>query len=197
MFSIIPDSELIIKSLDENLNLTSFFCNNSELNEFLKDDALRYQDYLISRTSLCFWKNELVGYFTLTTATIQVKDVINKDDYKNKYRYFPAMKIARLAVDSRFEKRGIGKHMLFAAIGKVWSIRESVACRYILVDSKIDSIGFYEKNGFRKIENQNKKDFIPLYFDLKAVIKVNAEIKISATVKIEDVKDCNKIKNDN
>jgi ribosomal protein S18 acetylase RimI-like enzyme len=127
-------------------------------------DALRDQDYLISRTSLCLWKDELVGYFTLTTVTIQVKDVINKDDYKNKYRYFPAMKIARLAVDSRFERRGIGKHMLFAAIGKVWSIRESVACRYILIDFKIDSIGFYERNGFRKIEKSKQKRFYPFVF---------------------------------
>ena len=171
MSSTIPDSELIIKHLNEKFKLSSFNCKNSDLNDFLKDDSLIDQNNLISKTSLCFWKEELVGYFTLTTATIKVENVINTDDYKNKYKYFPAMKIARLAVDSRFERRGVGKHLLFAAIGKVWSIRDSIATRYIIVDSKTESISFYEKNGFKRFVNIKKKeiktDFTPLYFDLK------------------------------
>lgn len=174
MSSIIPDFELIIKPLNDNFDLSSFNCNNSDLNDFLKDDALIDQTNLISKTCLCFWKDELVGYFTLTTATIKVENVISTDDNKNKYKYFPAIKIARLAVDSSFERRGIGKHLLFAAIGKVWSIRDSIACRYILVDSKLYSITFYEKHGFKRLVNLKKKevkaDFTTLYYDLKPVL---------------------------
>lgn len=90
------------------------------------------------------------------------------------------MKIARLAVDSRFEKRGIGTHLLYAAIGKALSISDSVGCRFVLVDSKKESINFYEKFGFKKavLKKKDMKDnYTPMYFDLQPVL---VEIKIYA-----------------
>jgi hypothetical protein len=68
--SIISNSELIIVPLDEDYDLFSFSCASSELNDFLKEDAFNDQEDLISKTSLCFWKGELVGYITLATDTI-------------------------------------------------------------------------------------------------------------------------------
>lgn len=56
---IIPDSELSIVSLDKSHNLFSFNCSSSELNDFLKNDALADQNDMISRTGLCFLNGEL------------------------------------------------------------------------------------------------------------------------------------------
>ncbi|MGB9941101.1 GNAT family N-acetyltransferase [Methanosarcina sp.] len=95
---------------------------------------------MISKTNLFFWKSELVGYITLATDTIGTKEIYVSDGLKRyKYSKYPGIKIARLAVDSRFEKRGIGTYLLFAGIGKALSICNSVGCRYILVDSKKES----------------------------------------------------------
>lgn len=135
MNSIIPDSELHIEPLNKNRNLSSFSCLSPELNDFLKNDALNDQNSMISRTSLCFWKDELVGFFTLIADTIEAKAVIDGIEHYE-YRKYPGVKIARLAVDSRFERRGIGTYLLLAAIGKTLSVCESIGCRYILVYSK-------------------------------------------------------------
>ncbi|WP_410509337.1 GNAT family N-acetyltransferase [Methanosarcina hadiensis] len=144
MDSIILDSELHTIPLNKTHNLSSFSCLSRELNEFLKNDALNDQNNLISRTSLCFWNSELVGFYTLIADTIEAKAVIDGLEHYE-YRKYPGVKIARLAVDSRFERRGIGTYLLLAAIGKTLSICESIGCRYILVDSKQNSIGFYQK----------------------------------------------------
>jgi hypothetical protein len=45
----------------------------------------------------------------------------------------------------KFKRKGIGKYLLLAAIGKTLEVCENIGCRYILVDSKRDSIGFYQK----------------------------------------------------
>ena len=73
--SLIPSAELIIVPLEEHQNLLSFNCENSELNDFLKNDALSDQNDLITRTSLCLWKNELTGFVALVADTIEAKAV--------------------------------------------------------------------------------------------------------------------------
>jgi GNAT superfamily N-acetyltransferase len=167
--SIIPDFELHTIPLNKNHNLSSFSCLSKELNDFLKNDALNDQNNLISRTSLCFWNYELVGFFALIADTIEAKAVIDGLEHYE-YRKYPGVKIARLAVDSRFERRGIGTYLLLAAIGKTLSICESVGCRYILVDSKKDSIGFYQKNEFKLVEKYKKREFVPMYLNMQPII---------------------------
>ena len=130
--------EFRILPLTTRHKLNSFDSSNIDLNDFLKNDALNYQKYMISKTNLCFFGNELVGYITLTIDTIGTKKVKVNDEFESKYSY-PSIKIARLAADSRFERRGIGTHLLYAAIGKALSISDSVGCRF----------GFYcKKSGF-------------------------------------------------
>ena len=169
MPSIIPDSELSMVPLDKSYNLFSFKCTSSELNDFLKNDALADQDNMISRTGLCFWENELVGFVALVADTIEAKTVIDGLEHYE-YKKYPGVKIARLAVDSRFERRGIGTYLLAAAIGKTLSVCESIGCRYILVDSKKSSIDFYQKNGFKLVEKYKSRDFVPMYLNLQPIV---------------------------
>ncbi|MDQ1252556.1 MAG: hypothetical protein QG646_1677 [Euryarchaeota archaeon] len=177
MNSIIPDSELHTIPLDKNHNLFSFSCLSRELNDFLKNDALNDQNNLISRTSLCFWNDELVGFFTLIADTIEAKAVIDGLEHYE-YRKYPGVKIARLAVDSRFERRGIGTYLLLAAIGKTLSVCNNIGCRYILVDSKKNSIDFYQKNEFKLVEKFKNREFVPMYLNMQPIIaEMNLETK--------------------
>ena len=169
MPSIIPDSELSIVPLDKSHTLFSFKCASSELNDFLKNDALADQNNMISRTGLCFWNGELVGFVALVADTIEAKAVIDGLEHYE-YRKYPGVKIARLAVDSKFERRGIGTYLLAAAIGKTLSVCESIGCRYILVDSKKNSIDFYKKNGFKLVEKYKNREFIPMYLNLQPIV---------------------------
>lgn len=139
------------------------------MNDFLKNDALNDQKNMISRTCLCFWKDKLAGFFTLIADTIEAKAVIDGIEHYE-YRKYPGVKIARLAVDSRFERRGIGTYLLLAAIGKTLSVCESIGCRYILVDSKKNSIGFYQKNEFKLVEKYKNREFIPMYLNMQPII---------------------------
>ncbi len=173
----IPGSELVIVPLNEHHSLLSFNCLNSELNDFLKNDALDDQNNLITRTSLCFWNDELAGFVALVADTIEAKAVIDGIE-RYKYSKYPAIKIARLAVDSRFERKGIGTYLVKIVMGQALSICNNIGCRYILVDSKEESTGFYGKYGFKIAEKNKKKDFTPMYLNMKPIIaRMNLETK--------------------
>lgn len=163
----IPPDELRVEYLRDKQAISLFRCSNDDLNDFLKSDAKKSQEDLISRTYLCFWHDSILGYLTLVTDTIEVK-LIEKDDGVVGYPYprYPAIKIARLAVDERFEGSGIGRFLLFWAAGKVFQLSKEVGCRYITLDSKRNAVGFYEKFGFKKIKRYSSRDFPPMYLNM-------------------------------
>jgi hypothetical protein len=76
---------------------------------------------------------------------------------------------------SIFHWRTEGKrvpYLLAAAIGKTQFVCENIGCRYLLVDSKKDSIGFYQKNGFKLVEKYRNREFIPIYLNLGPIVDI-------------------------
>lgn len=168
----ISHTQLRIASLREDNDLAYFSSNSDELNDFLKSDALKAQNDLISRTYLCFWKGALAGFVTLTTDTIGYNLVEQCDGIEGYvYQKYPAIKIARLAVDDGYKRRGIGQNLLLWAVGKAYEISKQIGCRYITVDAKRESINFYLKYEFKIIKKHKDRDFPPMYFNLYSADK--------------------------
>ena len=169
--SILRD-DVTIFSLSVRHNTDSFNCTTHDLNDFLKNDALENQEQMVSRTYVCFYEKQLVGFYTLTTDIIEVKHVEEPhrwDGYKHK-RY-PAIKLARLSVDSRFERKGVGRLLLSAAVSIALNVSKYVGCRYMTVDAKQEAIGFYEKYGFTVVERTRSKNEPSLYLNIPPIVK--------------------------
>jgi len=168
----IPYGELQNVPLTKRLNLTSFESTNADLNDFLKNDALVDQEWMVSKTYLCCLKKSITGYITLVTDTLEVKVVDEKDGIKGyPYHKYPCVRIARLAVDKTFERRGIGRFLMLAAIGMAIDVSSKIGCRYITVDSKPGSVGFYEKHGFKLIDKYKDSDFPKMYLNMYPIIE--------------------------
>ena len=165
------DDELRIVLCTERHDVSHFDSAAKELNDFLKEDALKNQKDLISKTYLCYHSNQLVGYVTLTTDIIRKKDVRGGERIEVPYDEYPAIKIARLATDEKYEKRGVGIFLLLASIGMAADISEKVGCRFITVDSKRHSIEFYEKHGFKLVKRHEKKNHPTMYLDIMPAIE--------------------------
>jgi len=174
----ISHTELRIASLGTGDNLDSFGSASEELNDFLKSDAVQAQNDMISRTYLCFWNEDLAAFVTLTTDTIGY-NLIDSCDGIDGYAYqkYPAIKIARLAVDDRYKRRGIGQNLLLWAVGKAYEISKQIGCRYITVDAKRESIDFYLKYEFKIIKKYINRDFPPMYFNLYTFKKIASDFQ--------------------
>ncbi|MBE9502541.1 MAG: hypothetical protein IME96_00010 [Proteobacteria bacterium] len=65
----------------------------------------------------------------------------------------------------------MGTFLLKFAVGKAYDISERVGCRFITVDSKQESIGFYKNSGgFKLVKKCIKKTYPTMYLDIIPVI---------------------------
>ncbi|ADC46817.1 hypothetical protein mru_0966 [Methanobrevibacter ruminantium M1] len=53
------------ETLNESHNLNNFYCEDEELNEFLKEDALKQQKQKLNLTKLIICDDEIIGFVSL------------------------------------------------------------------------------------------------------------------------------------
>jgi GNAT superfamily N-acetyltransferase len=108
------------------------------------------------------------GYITLMNSEIVLDEGQRPQESATASRYetFPAVKIARLAIDKALQRDGFGTSFLNWCINHIrLIIMPHVGCRFIVVDAKRDSIAFYKKNGFALLNTEsNRSDDHPLMF---------------------------------
>lgn len=149
----IPEKALSIELLNTRnakYTLAPFDSGDEDLNDFLKNDALKEQHLLLSRTHLCFYRDHVAGFITLAADSIRLdKDKLDPSQHIDgcDYPAYPCILIARLAADKRLQHHGIGRYLLSLAIG--FALEGPLGCRYLSVDSKEGAVKFYEKIGFR------------------------------------------------
>lgn len=157
--------DLNFEILHAERDLSFFKCNNEDLYEFVTEAALSSQLKRLSVTRLALYEDQVVGFFTLVNDCIEAR-AINELDGDPGYPYtkYPAIKIARLATHDDFRHRDIGTNMLLKILIIMRRVSEYVGCRIITVDSKPESVGFYQKFGF-KIASRHYVDTVPMYKD--------------------------------
>lgn len=116
----------------------------------------------------------VVGYVTMMCAEVALAEgyKISEKPGAERWKYHPAVRIARLAVADTHRRTGLGRKLVDIAIGIIAEgIAPNVGCRFVIVDAKRKSINFYEKMGFRLLDTEvNRADAAPLMFlDLKVI----------------------------
>lgn len=156
------------ETLTEKHDLSGFECDSDDLNDFLKNDALQQQENKLNLTKLIICDGEIVGYVSLLTDTIPLKDIrddILKEDIKSqlnitsKKKGMPAIKIGRLAVDKKYSGKGLGSDILMNILFNVKNIAENyVGLRFVTVDGYAKAYNFYvEHNNFKNLKKDDEK----------------------------------------
>lgn len=156
------------ETLTEKHDLSGFECDSDDLNDFLKNDALQQQENKLNLTKLIICDGEIVGYVSLLTDTIPLKDIrddILKEDIKSqlnitsKKKGMPAIKIGRLAVDKKYSGKGLGSDILMNILFNVKNIAENyVGLRFVTVYGYAKAYNFYvEHNNFKNLKKDDEK----------------------------------------
>jgi len=114
----------------------------------------------------------ILGYISAMSAEIGLKGVYDIPDKPeaNRYPSQPAVRIARLAVSPDCRGWYIGEALVSLVfticIDRICPV---VGCRFLILNAKPDSIGFYVKQGFTLLETEeNKKTETPImWLDIK------------------------------
>ena len=187
----IKSSEIILRKLDDTMDVSSFDCGIEELNGFLRENALEDFKRRMNVTYVLLHKNRIIAYYCILADRIDTKvdpirrSIRDKLKRKSDYRYtsFPSIKIGRLAVDKDFQSAHhcdvhLGQ-LIVSGLKFQYATERQFGCRYLTVDAMNNdrTINFYKRNGFIPMiakPSDNPEDTIPMLFDL-ATMQENIE----------------------
>jgi predicted N-acetyltransferase YhbS len=128
--------------------LDSFHCTESNLESWLKQRALKNQLEGASRTFVVCEGEAVVGYYCLSAGSVSRSDAPG-GFRRNMPEPVPVVVLGRLAVDSRWMGKGIGRGMLKDAVLRTASIAQQLGVRALLCHAiSEDAKAFYVRHGF-------------------------------------------------
>lgn len=142
-----------LEPLDKTIHdRQSFDCGHAELNQYLKQTARQSTDKSLTRTRVLVDPDQperIIGFFTL--APVQLN--LPKDSSlakRTKEGEVPAVLLARMGIDRRFQGNNHGMDLLNEAICWATYAMRAVGGIALVVEPKEDTQArsFYEKNGF-------------------------------------------------
>jgi GNAT superfamily N-acetyltransferase len=140
----IPLPEVVNRKLDGHPPL-GFDCGRQQQNAFLYDRAWLDQKESLSTTYLFYVGEVLAAYATLFMDSLPLS---RRERGTIPYRNVSSLKLGQLAVDRRFQGRGVGRYAIGFSIHLAAEVSDRVACRYVTLDAESDLVGWYGRFGF-------------------------------------------------
>lgn len=151
--------------LTETMNVDSFVCGNDELDNWLKNRALKNENRNASRTFVVCQNNQVIAYYSLVVGGVDHIESPSKLR-RNMPNPIPIMLLGRLAIDLEFQGKGFGQALLKDAILRTVAISDQAAIKAIMVHAiDIEAKAFYEKAGFY----QSPSNPMTLFLGIKEV----------------------------
>ena len=151
--------------LTSDYELTPFDCGDSDLNEFLLNDAKKAFELRIANTFILEDDGRIVAYFCLLNDRIS-RNEITGSRWKKIKANFPVSKQFR-----SYRGKNIGTWLMDKLKERLNAGQNQSAFRYITVDAYLSSIDFYRKNGFKELTKKEEDDHTRLmFFDMLDVL---------------------------
>jgi GNAT superfamily N-acetyltransferase len=126
-----------------------FDCGVAALNDYLKQYALQNQKKHAARTYVATRGNRIVGYYSLAYGSVSLEEAPPSVKSGLAKHPIPVILLARLAIDSTEQGRGLGAALLKDALLRTIQAAEIAGLRAMVVHAKDDSAKrFYKKFGF-------------------------------------------------
>jgi GNAT superfamily N-acetyltransferase len=157
-----PDEEtqssarrFVVEKLSESHVLDQFDCGKHPLTDWLKRHALKNQKLDSSQTYVVHKDSIVIGYYTLTTGSIEKKRTTTRVQEGMPRYPIGVIILARLAVDRRAQKAGLGAALLKDALARCLSAADSIGARAVMVHAiDAEARAFYEHYGFERCHEQ-------------------------------------------
>lgn len=159
-------SNLVIRALDSNHDRPGLHCGVASLDEYIQKQARQDVKRRVSRVFVATateQPNSIVGYYTLSTLSIELDQLPNTLARKLPRHPVPAALLGRLAVGQAAQCHGVGKMLLVDAIKRTLAVSDEIAIYAMVVDAINDRAQyFYEQFGFSPLGSGNPRLFLPL-----------------------------------
>ena len=138
-----------IENLRRDHALDAFDCGREALNRFLIRYALPNQQAGASQTYIALADDEVAAYYTLVVGQVEYDDAPERLAKGLARHPVPIMLLARLAVASAWQGKGLGAGLLKDAMLRTLQAAEIAGIRAFAVHAKDDEAkSFYERFDF-------------------------------------------------
>lgn len=148
----------------EETDVDHFKCSDEPgVEDFLKREAWELEESSACKTHLFFYKDTLIGYFTLFTDYVNIvkskrhsKETWKKMKTAMPRQCYPAIRLHYIGVDERFRDQGLGELLLLFAMDTCVEVSQHVGFSFVVLEALDSSCGFFEKQNFEKIKTHEE-----------------------------------------
>jgi GNAT superfamily N-acetyltransferase len=154
-----------IERLDKSHERSEFCCGQIPLDDFLRHLVSQYEKRRLGRTYVAVRGEEkrVVGYYTLAASSISFQHLPKQLAKKLPKHPVPVILLARLAVDQRLQKQGLGKLLLRDALTRCLDLSTHLGTYAVEVEAiDVPARDFYLKDGFISLEDSPLHLFLPI-----------------------------------
>lgn len=160
---------LRIEKLQRTHAVEEFTCGQPELDRFLTRHALQAQRMNSSQSYVGLSNQTVIGYYTIVAGEVRHANAPERVVKGMPRHPIPLLVLARLAVHSEWQGRGIGAGLLLDALGRTLQVADIVGVRSLAVHAKDSSAAeFYRHFGFVPSPTDDRHLFM-LIKDIRAV----------------------------
>jgi GNAT superfamily N-acetyltransferase len=140
---------LHIEKLHRTHNVEQFTCGQAELDRFLIRHALQAQQSNSSQTYVAVSGEEVAGFYSIVAGEVRHAQAPERVVKGMARHPIPLLVLARLAVHTNAQGRGIGSGLLLDALGRTLQVADVIGVRALAVHAKDDrAVAFYRHFGF-------------------------------------------------
>lgn len=145
---------------------SEFDCGDPEMNLWLRDRAMTFQDSRVSYVHvLADPSSRILGFFTLSSFTVHLPrlDAATQRDYKEYRCNLPAILIGKLARDRSVRDRKVGEYLVEQALRKSLELANmGMGCVFVAVEASDKRIPWYQDLGFTRASSQSNLLYMPV-----------------------------------
>jgi GNAT superfamily N-acetyltransferase len=155
--------------IDEGHNVSAFACGHSVLDDWLRRRALANHKSGASRTFVVCEGNRVVAYYALAAGALACAEATGRLR-RNMPDPIPVAILARLAIDSGFQKRGLGRALFRDAAVRILGAADAIGIRGLLVHAiSEEAASFYRAIGVES-SPANPQTLMVTLADLQATL---------------------------
>ena len=139
------------------------FVNKGGLKKALKSENLHATGLVVD--------GNFGGYLTVTLSILDRPRVLTfLKQQTNQPPQIPVVKILMIAVDERFQKRGMGMMLMAEAFNRAFKIHQTVPVKGIYLDAGPGTVPFYKMFGFQALDKATEEGITPMFMAMTDVI---------------------------
>lgn len=128
-----------VRKLAATDQVDAFDCGQAALNQFLQRYALVNQKAGSAQTYVCCRDDVVVGFYSLVVGSVDPEAAPSRVMKGLARHPVPVMILARLAVDTQHQRRGLGQALLRDALLRTAQAADIAGIRCLLIHAKDDA----------------------------------------------------------